>query len=425
MALTAKETQTVETLRKHRGNRRLAAEELGIGERAMYRRIKALKQAGRWNLDETVLSPLLPGIGREITHVSSNLDSKGNITSQSVKERAEPGDENYVDTSEWDVKMVTTAIKDGEVVQQWPRHFPPANSETYTDRLISRLETLPTFPRISNASATMDNSLASLANLYVLSDAHIGMLSWGQETGADWDLKIAQDMLVKAFQAMVMRSAPAGKAIVVLLGDWFHYDGLHSITPTSGNILDADSRPGRMVDVAIDVAIALVHFALEHHEKVELLIAEGNHDLMTSMITRKMFKRLFSDNERLHILDHEAPFYAMRHGDCFLGFHHGHLKGVKKPDELINVFSHDFADIWGGRNSKRYIHTGDKHFVYEDGSRGTIIKQHPTIAARDAWAARNGFLNMRFAKSESYHERWGEVGGYRVSPEMVADWESV
>ncbi len=37
------------------------------------------------------------------------------------------------------------------------------------------------------------NALApELLNLYVLTDVHIGMKAWREETGADWDLNIAE-----------------------------------------------------------------------------------------------------------------------------------------------------------------------------------------------------------------------------------------
>ena len=35
-----------------------------------------------------------------------------------------------------------------------------------------------------------------LLNCYVLTDYHLGMLAWGEETGADWDVAIAEERLV-------------------------------------------------------------------------------------------------------------------------------------------------------------------------------------------------------------------------------------
>jgi hypothetical protein len=40
---------------------------------------------------------------------------------------------------------------------------------------------------------------ADLLNLYVLTDAHFGKLAWGEETGSDYDLKIAEQMYLDWF----------------------------------------------------------------------------------------------------------------------------------------------------------------------------------------------------------------------------------
>ncbi|MCJ8335458.1 MAG: hypothetical protein MJH10_14625, partial [Epibacterium sp.] len=125
-----------------------------------------------------------------------------------------------------------------------------------------------------------------LLNVYTMTDTHIGMLAWGKETGRDWDLDIAEETLTKCFGDMVHRSPNADTAVIAQLGDWLHYDGLEAMTPTSGHVLDADSRAGKMVAVACRVMENLVDQALAKHNKVILVIAEGNHDLYGSLWLR-------------------------------------------------------------------------------------------------------------------------------------------
>ncbi len=417
MALTDDEQRFMEVLQRHRGHRKRTANELGWNERVVYSWIKRLRDAGKVNADD--LLPYRPGAGRVITHVNTSLDAEGNPTGYTVREAVADEPEDFLPMDGRVVKTTTTISK-GQIERQWVRTVPEDASAEVNLRMAEIIANLQPAPRISLNDSSALTPLAYLSNLYVLSDAHIGMLAWGVETGADWDLKIAKALLIRAFGAMIAASPKASQAVVSLLGDWMHYDGLLAVTPTSGNILDHDGRHGKMVDIAIEVACAIVEMALAAHESVTLLIAEGNHDLAGTVWLRKMFKKLYADEPRLTVIDHPLPYYAMEFGETFLGFHHGHLKGVRQPAELINVFSHEFGQMWG-RTTKRYIHTGDKHFAYEDGSRGTIIRQHPTLAARDAWAARNGYISLRGAVSTTYHERFGETGSNRVCPEMLAD----
>ena len=83
---------------------------------------------------------------------------------------------------------------------------------------------------------------ANLANQYTITDYHLGCLAWGEETGADWNLKIAEDLLVKWFQKAISIAPDAHTAYLLDLGDTEHYDSILAVTPTSGNVLDADSR---------------------------------------------------------------------------------------------------------------------------------------------------------------------------------------
>lgn len=372
-----------------------------------------LRRAAEWGLDGN--APGATPEGFAITENSGQFDADGNLIRQTVRTKREPGPDFEMPDGFKLAKGTYQVGPDGRIERYWPRITPEDGATLANERMGEVIAGLPVWDRVSTENVA---PLNQLANLYTLSDVHIGMLAWAPEAGSDWDMKIAQAMLVRAFDAMLRQSPKAGHGIVCLLGDWLHYDGLLSVTPTSHNILDADSRPHKMIDAAIEVACFLVSRALETHAKVTLLIAEGNHDLMGTVWLRKMFRRLYADEDRLEVIDEPFPYYAFRHGETFLGFHHGHLRGVKKPAELINIYSHEFAEIWG-QTRKRYIHTGDKHFTYEDGSHGTVIRQHPTLASRDAWAARMGFLNLRGALSLTYHARYGETGSTRVCPEML------
>jgi len=49
----------------------------------------------------------------------------------------------------------------------------------------------------------------------------------------------------------------------------------------------------------------------------------------------------------------------------------------------------------------------------------TVI-QHSTLAARDAYASRGGWLSDRNCKVITYHDTLGEVARNTVRPEMVA-----
>ena len=257
--------------------------------------------------------------------------------------------------------------------------------------------------------------LQTLCNLYVMTDCHVGMLAWHKEGGADWDLKIAERTLTGCFEQMVMSSPAAGTGIVAQLGDWLHFDGMAAVTPTNHHVLDADGRFSKIVETSVRILRRLVDFALTRHEKVIVLMAEGNHDLVSSIWLRTIFRALYENEPRIHVIDSELPYYVHQHGDTMIAFHHGHLK---KNDALPMLFAAQFPQVWGG-TTKRYAHTGHRHHVEEKEHSGMTVVQHPTLAARDAYAARGGWLAERQVSAITYHSKWGQVSKITVIPEML------
>ncbi len=258
-------------------------------------------------------------------------------------------------------------------------------------------------------------SAPQLLNLYVLTDCHVGMLAWHREGGADWDLRIAEQTLSGCFAHLIDSSPKADSCLIAQLGDFLHYDGMTPVTPTSGHVLDADGRFAKVVQVAVRTLRRVVDMALQRHKTVHVLMAEGNHDLASSVWLRALFRAMYETEPRVIVIDSELPYYVHQHGKTMLALHHGHLK---KPDDLPMLFAAQFPAVWGA-TTKRYGHTGHAHHKREIESKGVLMTQHPTLAARDAYASRGGWISERDITSITYHAEFGQVGRVTVTPEMV------
>lgn len=256
---------------------------------------------------------------------------------------------------------------------------------------------------------------ANLCTVYTLTDAHVGMLAWHREGGEDWDLSIAEATILGCFEQAIASAPDSELGILNQLGDLLHYDGLLAVTPTSGHILDADGRFTKMVEVAVRVLRRIIGMMLEKHPVVHVILAEGNHDMASSVWLRTMFKALYEREPRITVDDSALPYYAFQWGKTMLAFHHSH---IKKIDQLRSHIAAQFAPMWG-ETTKRYIHTGDKHHSQEKDEMGAKLIQHPTLAARDAYAARGGWHSERYMSAITYHREFGEVGRVVVTPDML------
>lgn len=350
-------------------------------------------------------------LGRSLSGVAEIMSAvrkraaKAGVGEHYVKQDTPPG---------FSVKGTSTLYgPDGDVKGQWvkTRAEDEQRAELAAEAARALAEDIKAQAPIKAPKATQSR----LCNVYTMTDCHIGMMAWRAEGGEDWDLKIAEETLTRCFEQMVVSSPAADTAIIAQLGDWLHYDSLEAVTPTSKHILDADGRFAKMVQVAVRVLRHLINCALQNHKKVILLCAEGNHDLASSVWLRIMFAALYENEKRVTVVQSECPYYAHQHGETMLTWHHGHLK---RPADLPLLSATQFPEMWGA-TKKRYGHLGDKHHLDEKEYSGMIVRQHPTLAARDAYASRHGWHALRAATGITYHETYGEVGRSTVYPEMV------
>ncbi len=376
----ATETQQsyIDAVNEHRTNK-AAAKALGISRHALERAIRNIKNAAAkhgFSPDHDMTRQVPDGY--LVKGVSTYYDKDGKPSGQWVK--------STVDQDRMQILMRESfAAMSDELPRQKPIPVPK-------------------------------NTQENLANVYTLTDSHVGALAWHKENlEADWDLTIAESVLVNCFDHMIRSSPKAKVGIVAQLGDFLHSDGLKAITPMSGHLLDQDGRFAKVVATAIRILRKVVNLALERHEKVIVLMAEGNHDMASSVWLRMMFKAMYENEPRIEVIDSELPYYVYQHGKTMLCWHHGHQK---KNAELPMLFAAQFPVMWGS-TTKRYAHTGHRHHVEEKEHSGITVIQHSTLAARDAYAARGGWMAERQCTSITYHLEYGQVARNTVCPEMV------
>ena len=254
-----------------------------------------------------------------------------------------------------------------------------------------------------------------LCNLYTFTDYHLGMLAWHKEGGNDWNISIAERTIIAALQQMIEQSPKAHTAVINIQGDFLHTDGKTPVTPASKHVLDADSRFPKIRKSAIRVIRSMVAMSLLRHQDVHLVIAEGNHDEESAGWLADLFSVHYEEEPRVNVNDSVLPFYVFEWGNTMLGIHHGHKV---KNESLPLLFAAQFPQEWG-RTTRREIHCGHRHHRDEKEYNGVTVVQHPTLAARDAYAARGGWIADRAAWAITYHKKYGAVGRVMITTEML------
>jgi len=253
-----------------------------------------------------------------------------------------------------------------------------------------------------------------LCNQYTLTDYHLGMMAWGEETGDDWDLEIAEKTLVKFFKTAIKSSPKANECIFAQIGDFLHWDGFEALTPANSNILDADIRFPKLVRTAIKVIRQIIDMLCEKYEKVTIIMAEGNHDPASSVWLREMLSAFYDNVKQVDVNVTPDPYYCYEFGSTCLFYHHGHKRKITDVEStFISKYKKEF-----GRSSFVYGHLGHLHHLQKESSL-MLLEQHRTLAAKDAYASRSGYLAGRDSKVITYHKEHGEVARQTININMI------
>ena len=275
------------------------------------------------------------------------------------------------------------------------------------------VESLPREKAVTKAKRGKNDP--ELLNLFVITDYHIGMKAWPEETGADWDARIAEDLLVDWFRHAIRNAPSAGTAVLGQLGDFLHWDGVEAVTPTHKHVLDADTRFQKLIRIAIRALRRIIRELLRTHDNVHLVMAEGNHDPASSMWLREVFHAFYDDEPRVTVDLSPDPYYVYEFDKVLLLFHHGHKR---KPTNIDDVFVSKFREEFG-RTKFAYAHMGHLHHNKVLETNLMHVEQHQTLAAPDAYASRGGWGSGRSAKNITYHKEYGEVRRETITPEML------
>jgi hypothetical protein len=305
------------------------------------------------------------------------------------------------------VSGVSTLVKTPDGGLQWVKTRAPADAAAVIDALRKSMGKIPAVPRI----VAPKKGPADLLAVYCMGDPHVGMYAWGEEAGEDFDLEIAERIMLGAAAGLVEAMPPAKEALIVNLGDFFHADTLDAITLRSKNHLDVDTRWNKVLRVGVRIMRQIIETALTRHQSVRVINEIGNHDEHTSQMLTVALSMAYEKNPRVNFDESPAKFHYHRFGRCLIGVTHGDFV---KPEALGGIMSADRAQDWG-ETAHRYWYTGHVHHkrLYE--LPGCTVESFRTLAAKDAWHAASGYRSGRDMQGIVLHRDAGEVERHTIN----------
>jgi hypothetical protein len=375
-------------------------EALGIGKSQFYRRLHLCAERGLLGY-----KPVLPGF--RISKTTIVNDESGNAVREFIQQAPEHGD--VFEMPDGHVAKGISALVDGEgrIIQQWIK----TTRDTIIPAMVEACKTV--FAEIDRATIIEPpaETFAHLCNVYPIADQHNGLVSWGRETGENYDLKIGAARLRSCMQRLVAQSIASRLAIIINLGDWQHTDDATNMTPGHSNVLDVDSRYFKILSAGIRLMKDCVDLALQKHKQVIVRNIPGNHDPHASIALTVALAEFYSNEPRVTIDQDPSDFFYYRFGETLMGATHGHKM---KPDRMAMNMAVNRREDWGATKYHWFLFGHIHHeTVREVGD--VRVESFQSLSAKDAWSASHGYLSGQSLSSITLHKKDGEIGRHRIN----------
>lgn len=219
-------------------------------------------------------------------------------------------------------------------------------------------------------------------------DFHFGLLAWRDETGEDYDLKIAERLYKDTINDFISRieayNIPIEKIIFPIGNDFFNSDTVTNTT-TKGTILDSDTRWSRMYKKGVDLLIWSVE-QLRHIAPVYIFQVPGNHDKMLSYCAVTTLHAFYRNIDGVTVNLSPQPREYIQYGECLIGFAHG----ADEKQRIKNLMQVEAPEAWG-ETKFREFHLAHLHSESVEEVGGIIFRIISTMKRTDAWENEMGY----------------------------------
>lgn len=380
-----------------------AAKALGIPRTTLSSRVQIAARRGLLGT-----GPVLPGF--EIKSTSTQLGPDGELQREWIKQAPAAG-EQYAPPDGHVVKGESALVgPDGRVIQRWVKTREGIDALDAVEAIKAAFADYePSAPPVDPPQSPDEN----LLNLIPANDWHINLLTWARETGTNWDLKIAEQVIGQGVEDAISRSPECDTAIVLGGGDLTHADNNENRTARSNNVLDVDGRHQKGLEVACRLKVRAIDAARRKARKVIVRILPGNHDTHTAVAVAYFLLAWYRNDPNVTVDVDASLFFWHRFGNVLIGATHGHTVKLK---DMASIMAHRRAEDWGATKF-RYVHGFHihHHSKFATEGNGVIMESHQAPIPADAWHHNSGYLSGRSMQVITYHKEFGEVSRVRVA----------
>lgn len=244
----------------------------------------------------------------------------------------------------------------------------------------------------------------------IIGDHHLGMMAWGEETGAeDWDLEASQSTLIKGVDKLVSSTGDCSVGVLLNVGDLIHSNSLKNETG-GGTPMDVSNRQGKTIRAAGNLFKIIVTRMLQQYDEIWLINARGNHDPDAALWLNEMLRMYYEKEKRVKVFDNFNKFIHFEWGNNLVITHHGDKIRTR---QLYEAITRDYAEQWG-RTKYRFAWTGHIHHKQSEELGGLTWEAWSVLPPVDSWHSGAGYGSQRSISCVVLDKEYGEFSRFKV-----------
>ena len=234
-------------------------------------------------------------------------------------------------------------------------------------------------------------------------DVHLSKLAWWEESGSNYDNKIARDRFFEAMQRLMYagRTYNVAKILFPIGNDFFNSDSAYPFPMTTkGTPQESDIRWQKSWRIGRQIIIDSIEM-LKTVAPVEVVVVPGNHELMRMFFLGDLLQVKYENDQNVTVNNSPHPRKYVQWGRNLLGFTHGDKVPIPR---LLGLMPQEAKKMWADTDYREW-HLGhnhsDKKVVANLGEDigGINVKWFRTLTNSDSYEVTHGYCSMGGAET--------------------------
>lgn len=244
-------------------------------------------------------------------------------------------------------------------------------------------------------------------------DIHFGKLAWAEESGDDYDVKIAREFALKHLSDLIDKSSnyKFSKVLFPIGHDFFNVDNAQETT-TRGTKQQEDTRWKKTYKLGRVLCVDMINM-LTQVAPVDVVIIPGNHDTERAYYLGDSLECWFHNSKNVTVNNGAKSRKYYRFGNSLIGLTHGYSEKLEKLPLIMPL---EQPKLWAETKFHEW-QTGDKHHkkeiktsMREDEGTGVMVRILRSLSANDTWHCESGYVGqVRGAEAFIRHKKFGLV----------------